>query len=71
MNNKTKLKYITEVEIYDLALHQLKIKANRIARNSSKSARDRLDVVNLQRKNIAQELYHKFGISKDELYLKA
>ena len=71
MNNKTKLKYITEVEIYNLALHQLKLKANRLARNSSKSARDQLDVVNLKRKDIAQELYHEFGISKDELYLKA
>ena len=69
MNNK--LKYITEVEIFNLALHQLKLKANRLARKSSKSARDQLDVVNLKRKDIAQELYHKFGISKDELYLKA
>jgi len=69
MNNK--LHYISLDEVYNLALHQLKLKANRLARKSSKSARDDLDVINSQRKDIAQELYHKFGITKDELYLKA
>tara|TARA_R100000479_G_scaffold164667_1_gene103568 strand:+ start:588 stop:806 length:219 start_codon:yes stop_codon:yes gene_type:complete len=61
--------HISLDEIYNLALHQLKLKANRLARKSSKSARNELDVINSQRKDIARELYHKFGISKDELYL--
>jgi hypothetical protein len=64
-----KLHHISLDEIYNLALHQLKLKANRLARKSSKSARNELDVINSQRKDIARELYHKFGISKDELYL--
>ena len=69
MNNK--LHHINEVEIYELALHQLQLKANRVARKNTRASRDELNFINAQRKDIASQLYHKFGISKDELYLKA
>ena len=67
MNNK--LHHINEVEIYELALHQLKLKANRLARKGTKSSLDELNLVNAQRKDIAAQLYQTHGLQYDELYL--
>jgi len=67
MNNK--LHHINEVEIYELALHQLELKANRVARKGTKSSRDELNFINAQRKDIASQLYHAHKVQRGELYL--
>lgn len=67
MNNK--LHHINEVEIYELALHQLELKASRLARKGTKSSRDELNFINAQRKDIASQLYHTYKVQKGELYL--
>tara|TARA_A200000159_G_C7252679_1_gene309500 strand:- start:342 stop:599 length:258 start_codon:yes stop_codon:yes gene_type:complete len=67
MNNK--LHHINEVEIYELALHQLELKANRVARKNNKASRDELNFINAQRKDIASQLYHSHKVQRNELYL--
>ena len=67
MSNK--LHHINEVEIYELALHQLELKANRVARKNDRASRDELNFINAQRKDIASQLYHSHKVQRNELYL--
>ncbi len=59
-----------EIEVSKLALKQLKAQAGIHSRYlPKKSHQNKLDAVNRKRKQIAKNLYHAHGISKDELYL--
>tara|TARA_B100001013_G_scaffold108109_1_gene61891 strand:+ start:454 stop:747 length:294 start_codon:yes stop_codon:yes gene_type:complete len=67
----TYLETITQHEVLQLALTALGAKATRLVSRGkdTKANRNKVKALNIQRVEIARELYHAHRISEDELYL--